>query len=164
MQRHICAPFESVGKFQVWYAESVPPPIWELECIMASRALKIEPKNSATSAPDNAVAVRVAETFTEDQIATRAYQLWQDRGCPIGSPEQDWLEAERQFRLVERSTAESIDEVLEDTDTIIGWQHRSLNILPWSCEASSLSLPHFYIRSRSKILSITEIEQGASIF
>lgn len=24
-----------------------------------------------------------------------AYQLWQDRGCPDGSPEEDWLAAER---------------------------------------------------------------------
>ena len=133
---------------------------------MACTALKINPQNSVTSAPDNAIEPRVAETVTEEQIATRAYQLWQKRGCPIGSPEQDWLEAQRQLGLVERPTAESIAEVLEDTGTITGWprQHRWSGIPPWSCEASSLSLPHFCIRSRSKILSITEIEQGARIF
>ncbi len=31
-------------------------------------------------------------------IATLAYQLWHARGCPEGSPEVDWLEAEEQFR------------------------------------------------------------------
>ena len=31
-------------------------------------------------------------------IAALAYQLWQARGCPEGSPEVDWLEAEEQFR------------------------------------------------------------------
>jgi hypothetical protein len=112
---------------------------------MASRALEINPKNSVTSAPDHAIGIRVAETIGEDQIATRAYQIWQKRGCPIGSPEQDWLEAQRQLGLVERSKAESIDEVLEDTGTITGWprQDRWSCMPPWSCEASSLSLPHF---------------------
>jgi hypothetical protein len=31
-------------------------------------------------------------------ISTLAYQLWQGRGCPEGSPEIDWLEAEKQLR------------------------------------------------------------------
>jgi hypothetical protein len=31
---------------------------------------------------------------TQD-IANLAYSLWQQRGCPEGSPEQDWLEAEK---------------------------------------------------------------------
>jgi len=31
-------------------------------------------------------------------IAVLAYQLWQGRGCPVGSPEIDWLEAEQQLR------------------------------------------------------------------
>ena len=30
-----------------------------------------------------------------DQITQLAYQLWQARGCPDGSPDQDWFEAER---------------------------------------------------------------------
>lgn len=33
----------------------------------------------------------------EEKIADLAYTLWQQRGCPIGSPEFDWLEAERQL-------------------------------------------------------------------
>jgi Protein of unknown function (DUF2934) len=33
----------------------------------------------------------------EERVALLAYALWQYRGCPIGSPEQDWLEAERQL-------------------------------------------------------------------
>jgi DUF2934 family protein len=28
------------------------------------------------------------------QIEALAYQLWLDRGCPVGSPEVDWFEAE----------------------------------------------------------------------
>lgn len=26
-----------------------------------------------------------------------AYQIWQERGCPQGSPEDDWFEAERRL-------------------------------------------------------------------
>ena len=34
---------------------------------------------------------------TQDQIAELAYTLWQQRGCPDGSPEVDWLEAEEEL-------------------------------------------------------------------
>ena len=32
------------------------------------------------------------------EIAALAYRLWLSRGCPEGSPEVDWLEAEQQLR------------------------------------------------------------------
>lgn len=31
-------------------------------------------------------------------IALRAYELWRQRGSPIGSPEVDWLAAERELK------------------------------------------------------------------
>ncbi len=31
-------------------------------------------------------------------IAMLAYVLWEQRGCPVGSPEQDWMEAEQKMR------------------------------------------------------------------
>jgi Protein of unknown function (DUF2934) len=37
-------------------------------------------------------------TFGHDEIATLAYELWQARGCPYGSPEEDWLRAESELR------------------------------------------------------------------
>jgi hypothetical protein len=37
-------------------------------------------------------------TFGHDEIATLAHELWQARGCPYGSPEEDWLRAERELR------------------------------------------------------------------
>lgn len=30
---------------------------------------------------------------SEQDIAAHAYRLWQDRGCPEGSPERDWFQA-----------------------------------------------------------------------
>jgi hypothetical protein len=31
------------------------------------------------------------------RIAVLAYEFWQERGCPIGTPEQDWFRAEREI-------------------------------------------------------------------
>ena len=38
------------------------------------------------------------EKYTQDQIAILAYQLWESRGRPLGSPEIDWYAAERKLR------------------------------------------------------------------
>jgi Protein of unknown function (DUF2934) len=35
--------------------------------------------------------------ITREHIAALAYFLWQERGCPEGSPEVDWLEAEAEL-------------------------------------------------------------------
>ena len=37
-------------------------------------------------------------TFGHQEIAERAHQLWESRGCPEGSPEVDWLRAARELR------------------------------------------------------------------
>lgn len=34
----------------------------------------------------------------EEAIRRLAYELWQARGCPTGSPEEDWFPAEQQIR------------------------------------------------------------------
>ena len=36
-------------------------------------------------------------------IGELAYHLWQARGCPEGSAEQDWLDAEKQLQSVPRA-------------------------------------------------------------
>jgi hypothetical protein len=33
-----------------------------------------------------------------NRVAELAYELWQARGCPLGSPEDDWLRAEQQLK------------------------------------------------------------------
>jgi len=38
---------------------------------------------------------RNENTPTHEEIAVLAYSLWEARGCPEGSPEEDWLNAER---------------------------------------------------------------------
>jgi hypothetical protein len=53
----------------------------------------------APAAPD-------AETqvLSANDIAALAYRLWQERGCPIGSPEEDWLRAEELLTAPTRET------------------------------------------------------------
>ena len=36
--------------------------------------------------------------FGHNDIAARALELWQARGCPEGSPEEDWFEAVKELR------------------------------------------------------------------
>ena len=38
-----------------------------------------------------------------DQISALAYRYWTERGCPIGSPEVDWLLAEEEIRSRQHS-------------------------------------------------------------
>jgi hypothetical protein len=46
-----------------------------------------------------------AKVMTEpdhhEKISARAYELWMERGCPIGSAEIDWLRAESEITLRE---------------------------------------------------------------
>jgi hypothetical protein len=39
-----------------------------------------------------------AKAFGHDDIAALAHQLWLARGCPDGSPDEDWFRAAEQLR------------------------------------------------------------------
>ena len=41
---------------------------------------------------------KVAPPTTQEDIARLAYSLWEARGCQGGSPDEDWLQAERMLR------------------------------------------------------------------
>ena len=63
---------------------------------MASPATKMVPKMSPVSEP---VKTSGIVNPTEDEIASVAYQLWLDSGCPIGSADQEhWFRAEAMLR------------------------------------------------------------------
>jgi hypothetical protein len=38
------------------------------------------------------------EETKRQQIARLAFSIWRQHGCPVGSAERDWFEAERRFR------------------------------------------------------------------
>jgi hypothetical protein len=63
---------------------------------MASRALKIDPKKAITSYPD--VQPNPTGAVDESEIAARAYDCWQERGCPVGDDQADWYRAEQELR------------------------------------------------------------------
>ena len=37
--------------------------------------------------------------FYHEQVAALAYRFWQERGCPDGSPEADWSQAEEKLHF-----------------------------------------------------------------
>ena len=47
-----------------------------------------------------------AVPFDDEEIAPLAYELWCARGCPSGSPEEDWFSALEQLRA-RHSTGDS---------------------------------------------------------
>jgi hypothetical protein len=57
----------------------------------------IQRESGVRKAPGTAKDSRSQEpqTLMYESITKLAYALWQQRGCPYGSPEFDWLEAER---------------------------------------------------------------------
>jgi hypothetical protein len=50
-------------------------------------------RNAATGSP----AEPMAPTMSEEEIARKAYFLWESRGRPLGSPEEDWEKAKEQL-------------------------------------------------------------------
>lgn len=36
------------------------------------------------------------------RTAELAYRFWEERGCPVGSPDEDWYRAEEEIRVGER--------------------------------------------------------------
>ena len=58
----------------------------------------LEHSGAANQRPQPAVSAHGVVPFGHQDIATLAHELWQARGCPEGSPEQDWFEAAQQLR------------------------------------------------------------------
>jgi hypothetical protein len=54
----------------------------------------IEENSIAEETPE----LEAAEVDIEQKIAARAHELWIERGCPLGSPEEDWFRAEQEIR------------------------------------------------------------------
>lgn len=44
------------------------------------------------------IASRPAPAADRDTVEAMAYQLWLQRGCPIGSDQQDWYRAEADLK------------------------------------------------------------------
>jgi len=55
-------------------------------------------KQAAASEESQRSSETTAQIATTEQIAKLAYTLWQQRGSPEGSPEEDWFRAEEKLR------------------------------------------------------------------
>jgi hypothetical protein len=51
-----------------------------------------------TSVGGESVNTAAAVSPTESEIATVAYQLWLDHGCPFGSDQEDWFRAQAMLK------------------------------------------------------------------
>jgi len=40
---------------------------------------------------------RQTQSSSHEEIAVRAYHLWEERGRPVGSPDEDWSRAEAEI-------------------------------------------------------------------
>jgi hypothetical protein len=65
---------------------------------MSRRALEPSSKPLENSGHGHAVNEHGVPIFGHKDIAVLAYQLWQSRGCPEGSPDEDWFRAARDLR------------------------------------------------------------------
>ena len=55
---------------------------------------------------------------SHEQIELRAYQLWEDRGRPFGTPDVDWFRAE--FELSEESKHHPLGEIAKEVGGLLG--------------------------------------------
>jgi hypothetical protein len=57
-----------------------------------------------------------------EQIAMLAYEFWQERGCPLGTPEADWFRAEQELTRPQSGLSRLAREVGTVIGTVVGLQ------------------------------------------
>ena len=67
---------------------------------MTAHANKVipAPTPAAVSPSESSAPTDISEQKSSQDIVALAYELWQARGCPDGSPEEDWFKAERELQ------------------------------------------------------------------
>lgn len=75
------------------------PPVQTTKPAANPVAQAAKPVAQAATPAVQAAAPARNTVLTHEQIARRAYEIFQARGGQPGSPEQDWQQAERELRL-----------------------------------------------------------------
>ena len=57
---------------------------------------------AAPESPQDATQNVISEPANQGEISALAYELWIQRGCPLGSPEVDWFRAKEELRRKKR--------------------------------------------------------------
>ena len=55
-------------------------------------------KAASNGKPGNALPPPAASPRSDEEIARKAYELWEHRGRPFGSPDEDWYKAQQELR------------------------------------------------------------------
>jgi hypothetical protein len=69
--------------------------------------MKKQQKSTTGRIPESALEEN-SESERQEEIAALAYQLWQGRGYPNGTPEEDWFRAEREVERPGRIDEEEV--------------------------------------------------------
>ncbi len=66
---------------------------------------RAKPDNSAamTNRREGEATQTISASDETNRIAALAYEFWTQRGCPKGSPEEDWFRAEEEIKRHARS-------------------------------------------------------------
>ena len=70
----------------------------------------VDHQRTPTATPGHGIS-----TFGHDDIAALAYELWQARGCPNGSPDEDWFHAAEELRSHTRNVFKRKEEKTNET-------------------------------------------------
>ena len=70
--------------------------------------------DSTSENPKKSARIDSPEHERKGEIAALAYDLWHARGCPDGSPEEDWLQAERQLQVRARTARPNLGDLAVD--------------------------------------------------
>jgi len=62
-----------------------------------------KPTTASVSGITTNPSVEIAAPTNQQQIAALAYEFWKNRGCPEGTPEEDWFRAERDLAESKRT-------------------------------------------------------------
>jgi len=60
-----------------------------------ARKMTVEAAQAPLEAADQKL---VSQPDDQDRVSALAHEFWVQRGCPLGSPEADWLRAEEELR------------------------------------------------------------------
>ena len=64
---------------------------------MPSEPQVIRPQDDVSNGETDVLA-EIQPTTRRNPVRELAFQFWTERGCPEGSPEDDWFRAERELR------------------------------------------------------------------
>ena len=70
---------------------------------------QVEKQTASVETINVAALAETAEPQNREQITALAYALWQSRGCPDGTPDEDWFRAEREIAGSKRGNEKEVE-------------------------------------------------------